>query len=202
MENSSKDRRVRKTKAVLRQGLVRLMSEKSVKEITVKELCIECDINRGTFYSHYTDVYDLLQKIEEDLLSALENVMQEYPLMEVSARSARSPILSNVFCFLAENADMARILLCNNGDMAFVEKVKDSVKNKFMREWRMNMGDSHLDDSEYLYAFIVSGCIGVLQQWLLTNCKQPAQELADVVQNILVRGVVSGKWSGEEGAGL
>ncbi|MBS4887994.1 MAG: TetR/AcrR family transcriptional regulator [Clostridiales bacterium] len=49
------DRRVRKTKAQLRAGLARLMQKKSIKEITVKELVEEVDINRSTFYLHYTD---------------------------------------------------------------------------------------------------------------------------------------------------
>ena len=50
------DRRVRKTKAQLRRGLARLMQEKSINEITVKELVDEVDINRSTFYLHYTDI--------------------------------------------------------------------------------------------------------------------------------------------------
>ena len=61
------DRRVRKTKMQLRQGLARLMQKKSIKEITVKELVDEVDINRSTFYLHYTDIYQMLEKIEEDM---------------------------------------------------------------------------------------------------------------------------------------
>ena len=62
------DRRVRKTKSQLREGLARLMLQKSIKEITVKELVDEVDINRSTFYLHYTDIYQMLQQIEEDAL--------------------------------------------------------------------------------------------------------------------------------------
>ena len=50
------DRRVRKTRAQLRAGLARLLQKKSIKEITVKELVEEVDINRSTFYLHYTDI--------------------------------------------------------------------------------------------------------------------------------------------------
>ena len=50
------DRRVRKTKSQLRKGLARLMQEKSIGEITVKELVEEVDINRSTFYLHYSDI--------------------------------------------------------------------------------------------------------------------------------------------------
>ena len=59
----TQDRGIRKTRAVLKNALLSLMKEKSVKHITVKELCDRADINRGTFYLHYADVFDMLEKI-------------------------------------------------------------------------------------------------------------------------------------------
>ena len=64
MEKKS-DRRIRRTKALLRHGLAQLMSEKSVNEVTVKELVDLVDINRSTFYLHYTDIYNMLEKVED-----------------------------------------------------------------------------------------------------------------------------------------
>ena len=60
------DRRIRKTKAQLRAGLAKLMQEKSIKEITVKELVEEVDINRSTFYLHYTDIFNMLGRDPPD----------------------------------------------------------------------------------------------------------------------------------------
>jgi len=54
------DRRVRKTKTQLRNGLAMLMKEKSVGEITVKELVDQVDINRSTFYLHYPDILRMI----------------------------------------------------------------------------------------------------------------------------------------------
>ena len=73
------DRRIRKTKAQLRRGLARLMQEKSINEITVKELVDEVDINRSTFYLHYTDIYQMLQKIEEEVMEEIVQVMEVCP---------------------------------------------------------------------------------------------------------------------------
>ena len=64
MEEKVVDRRVRKTKRQLRLALMKLMAEKSVKDISVRELAAIADINRGTFYIHYKDVYDLLSSLE------------------------------------------------------------------------------------------------------------------------------------------
>ena len=74
------DRRVRKTKSQLKTGLAQLMREKSIREITVKELVDAVDINRSTFYLHYTDIYQMLQKIEEDAMQNITEVMKKYPI--------------------------------------------------------------------------------------------------------------------------
>ena len=62
------DRRVRKTKSQLKTGLAQLMREKSIREITVKELVDAVDINRSTFYLHYSDIPGLLAEVENETL--------------------------------------------------------------------------------------------------------------------------------------
>ena len=57
------DRRVRKTKSQLKTGLAQLMREKSIREITVKELVDAVDINRSTFFLHYSVIPWLLGEV-------------------------------------------------------------------------------------------------------------------------------------------
>ena len=71
VEDQNIDRRVRKTKKQLRQALMDLMSEKPSKSISVRELAERADINRGTFYIHYKDVGDLLQRLEDEMAERL-----------------------------------------------------------------------------------------------------------------------------------
>jgi len=68
MKEQTVDRRVRKTKSQLRSCLSILLETKKIQNITVKELAQMADINRGTFYLHYKDVYDLLEHIQKDFL--------------------------------------------------------------------------------------------------------------------------------------
>lgn len=60
------DRRVRKTRRQLRECLITLLKEKKVQDITVRELTDMADLNRGTFYLHYKDVFDLLEKQKQN----------------------------------------------------------------------------------------------------------------------------------------
>ena len=79
MEKKS-DRRIRRTKALLRHGLAQLMSEKSVNEVTVKELVDLVDINRSTFYLHYTDIYNMLESVEDELFDEILHTIRTHPV--------------------------------------------------------------------------------------------------------------------------
>lgn len=67
MNTNQTDRRVRKTEALLLKGLMQLMETKDIRDISVKELSDLVDINRSTFYLHYSDIYDMLAQIENEL---------------------------------------------------------------------------------------------------------------------------------------
>ena len=71
----SEDRRVRRTRERLRQALTQLLLEKDVRDITVRELTDLADVNRGTFYTHYRDIYDLLEQTENALFGELEALL-------------------------------------------------------------------------------------------------------------------------------
>ena len=91
------DRRVRKTKAQLRAGLARLMQKKSIKEITVKELVEEVDINRSTFYVDYTDIYQMLESIEAELMDEVSHLVADYPLDPINNKESSNPFIEQIF---------------------------------------------------------------------------------------------------------
>ena len=74
------DRRVRKTKPQQRNRIPKHKNEKSVGEITVKELVDQVDINRSTFYLHYPDISGLLYEIENVLSEEMERAIREHPI--------------------------------------------------------------------------------------------------------------------------
>ena len=124
------DRRVRKTKAQLRQGLARLMQKKSIKEITVKELVDEVDINRSTFYLHYTDIYQMLEKIEEEAMLEIREALEGCPV-HCTERKKIIPFLARFFSIMDSNRDLALALLGPNGDMDFVARIETLIASNF-----------------------------------------------------------------------
>ncbi len=63
------DKRIKKTKKYLKETLIKMLEDIPFEQITVTQLCDQSDISRITFYSHYTDKYDLVEDIFADMVS-------------------------------------------------------------------------------------------------------------------------------------
>ena len=72
------DARVRYTVHMIQNVFLELLKEKPVAKITVKEICEHAEINRSTFYKHYQDVYDLMEKLENEAVEAFEKLLDSY----------------------------------------------------------------------------------------------------------------------------
>ncbi len=70
------DARVRYTQKVLKDSLLQLLEKKPINKITVKEVCELAELNRATFYAHYTDCFDLLESIENEMLGGFEESLK------------------------------------------------------------------------------------------------------------------------------
>lgn len=70
------DARVRYTQMVIKNSFTKLLEQKPLNKVTVKEICELSEINRATFYKYYCDAYDLLEKLESEFLSELQKMFK------------------------------------------------------------------------------------------------------------------------------
>ena len=177
------DRRVRKTRAQLRVGLARLMQKKSMKEITVKELVEEVDINRSTFYLHYTDIYQMLESIEQELMDEISETMRTYP-PDPMGKDGSYPFITQIFMILEENRDICCALLGPNGDMAFVNRIEKIIA-KTVLDRLGNIFPKHIRDVEYAYTFCLTGCVGMIKEWLNDQHNDAPQHMAELTYQFI-----------------
>ena len=183
-KKGDENRSVRNTKRKLNQSLIQLMGKKQITQISVKELTELADVNRGTFYFHYTDIYDMLRRTEEEFFVEFEAIFDEVPCKEYSSKQTRN-YMAAIFTFVYENRDFCRVLLGANGDMAFVEKMKRFVYEKCSGYW--SMLNPQLDKNKYdnFNAFIINGCIGIMASWLNSDTNEAPEEIADAAAKII-----------------
>lgn len=183
----TQDRRVRKTKALLRHCLAELMKTKKINEITVKELADMSDLNRGTFYLHYRDVYDLLEQTENELMADFDQALSGFDAADF--RTHPAPLFSRVFSLIRENQDIVGILMGENGDLHFQNRLKKVVEEKCLRALIEDYRAKNSEQFMVFHNFLLSGCIGIVQYWVRTGCRETPEALAALTERILTDGL-------------
>lgn len=184
---NSVDRRIRRTKKLLKESLATLLLQKKLNDITVKELVELADLNRGTFYLHYRDIYEMLTQIEAEMLNELQEISDRYApdVLRVSPK----PYITEVFHYVADNQTFCKMLLGPYGDIGFVEKLKKMVEEKCFRLLIETCPQKALPDYEFFAAYTVSGSIGLLQRWMESGMKVSPEELAEVAEGMIQNGM-------------
>ena len=180
------DRRVRRTKKLLTQALTQLLQEKQINEITVKELTDLADMNRGTFYLYYKDMFDMLEKIEDGMFEALDAIVSLHEHDDMSQQT--KPILLDLFRFIQDNQEMCRVLLSPHGDMNFLHRLNEVVREKCLKAWPNIRKEKGEADFDYHYSFVVFGCAGIIRAWVNRNCPESAEKMAEMAYGMILRG--------------
>ncbi|WP_379692234.1 TetR/AcrR family transcriptional regulator [Mediterraneibacter gnavus] len=176
------DRRVIKTRRQLKKGLAALMKEKSVNQITVKELVEEVDINRSTFYLHFKDIQDLLREIEENMEAQIKRAIEEHPI--VSGNENAFYFIEDMFRVLDEEREISKALIGPNGDMGFIHRIERIIKEN-SKGTLEKMFPGKKEDLKYFYAFCLSGCLGLVKVWLNEGEEKSPEEMAQMTFNMI-----------------
>ncbi|MFC4776925.1 TetR/AcrR family transcriptional regulator [Paenibacillus sp. GCM10023252] len=191
------DRRIVRTKRLLRSALAELMEEKGFDSITVSDLTERADLNRTTFYLHYRDKFDLLEQSENEIIDELEQLQSKVKdmlptVLRHPEQVPEQPILylSSLLAYMEDNADFIKVVLGQNGNPAFQVKIKEVMRKNMLSNLTTLLQDRVLPvPPEYFTSFISSACLGVIQQWLDNNRQQTAKEIASFLFSSIYAGV-------------
>ena len=184
------DRRVRKTKQQLQDGFIYLRKQKDLKEITVKELCELTDLNRVTFYLHYKDIYDLSEQLEESLFVSFQEVLDKHTITsEYKTIDSPKPLLRDILLLIKDNSEFCTMLLSDTGEIAFVNKLKKLVLDIAFKKCIDLFDFNKKEHFTYSYNFILYGCIGIIESWLLNGLKEDPEEIAELASQMILDGI-------------
>lgn len=177
------DRRVRRTKKLLRESLAELMDEKEFKDITVKEITDRADLNRGTFYLHYKDTYDLLEKIEDDLIHTFEILIEEYHPTENNLSAFT--IIHQVFDYITENQKICKLLFLNYCSENYEKKLLNIITSKGFEINSRFFADVDKKKAEYKSFFFAYGLFGLVKKWLADDMSIPKEDMVKMVDQLI-----------------
>ncbi|WP_078577575.1 TetR/AcrR family transcriptional regulator [Salipaludibacillus agaradhaerens] len=179
MDTSNEDRRVRKTKRALRNGLVELMVNKDLRNITVRELTDNVDIHRATFYAHYKDIYDLYDQVEDAVVEELNDlIMQNYS-------QPPSHFYRILFEYIIENKQLCQMLFGTKRENSFMVRLNVLFEQKCIETWRKDWKVSEVNEElKYHVGYHVQGCLAIINRWVESNFTYPMDELVKIIADI------------------
>lgn len=175
MENQ----RIRLSKAMLKEALLKLLERKPIEKISIYELCATAQINRTTFYKYYGSQYDLLAEIEAELFAKLDE-----KLKDASASHAENLCRALEVLLSEENKWLA--LINNIPDREFLEKlfVLPTIQTILSRE----IPDSFTGaEREYVYLFFCQGGYAIIRSWLNRADREPCEKIAALITQLAER---------------
>ncbi len=174
------DRRIKYTKKTIKDTFIKLLDEKDIKKITVSEICKLADINRATFYRYYIDVYDLLDKIQDEFINELKEPYLEDP-SRVSTVGAFSKEILEVFL---ENKELVKILFNTNNNIYFLNEVLEVAYGMCKTKWLTDIPELTEEEINYAATFIFNGALGVVNYWVKNDFDRDIDEVANAIEQL------------------
>ena len=177
------DRRFRKSEENIKRVFLDLLKKKNINKISVSEVCNLADLGRGTFYLHYTDIYDLYQSIENELYKGLLDIFDNcFPT--INAENSQK-LTNELITYIEKNKDLF-LLLIHSGNTNSFNKLKDLFNQKVLFENKKVY--TITNDLDYIESiFVVSGMVGVLEKWLIDGMLIDKKDIAEILNKILLK---------------
>jgi AcrR family transcriptional regulator len=180
------DLRVVRTRHMLKEAFLELMGEIGLSKITVENLTKKAFVSRNTFYLHYTDKFDLLDKLENEVLGGLKEIVKHLPFDEMKANGfandASISVIRRVFEYVKENSRFFLLIMSNNGSPAFMHKLGETIRSVMLYK---NMEKKLKIPERYMIAVIVGIQTNIIGEWLRGGMKETPDELANIVTTVL-----------------
>lgn len=175
------DARVRYTKMMINEAFIHLIEEKPFERITLKEVCNLAGINRSTFYKYYKDIYDWREQMEKSCMESAQKLMDEVDSTDIEV------ILTHLFRSVKEDNDLFHALFSANGgcDSHSLEQLFSMGLNKGKLTFEHRLLENPSEAEKWKIHFLAYGSIGVIQCWIREGMKQPPEEVAKYIADIL-----------------
>ena len=179
------EKKRRKTEKQIEDSLLQLMKEQTFETISIRQLIDLAEVNRSTFYRHYLDKYDLLEKIEDRLLDDLQAYYQEalesaclFKLEKDFKVEDYIHEKQNLFHFFEPYLEDLAILLGPNGSPTSLLRLQEALREIFWQS--ISLADPHLEEVEVdlLLNHQAVSFMGTLTYWL-AHLRYKAQQMSD-----------------------
>ncbi|MFQ7236154.1 MAG: TetR/AcrR family transcriptional regulator [Enterococcus hulanensis] len=175
------------TKVKLKNSFIKLVREKGLDNVTVSDLARDSKINRGTFYLHYLDKYDLMEKLEEQAINDLKQIL----LFDKNTENLNDPIelipydaILKALIYVKNDFDFIKTLASDGGDPNFILMIKEilsqMIDSKIQQSEKLTFSQKMLPE-DYAREILLSSMVAILVLWIKKDAAESPEEIAVMI---------------------
>lgn len=164
--NKLNNKKRKKSEEKIEKIFFQLIQKKNIEDITVSNICEIANLNRSTFYSNYTDIYDLANKVKINMAKEFSNFHKER-----NSKMDSSSYLA-MFKYIKDNQVFFKTYFK-------LESICPDVPQNYHIDLALKYyGNKHID---YHIEFFKNGLNAVIKKWLNNGCMESPEEINEVI---------------------
>lgn len=177
------DLRIKKSKYAIEHAFWKLLLAEGFAKVTIQQIIDEAHVNRATLYKYYANKYELLDTVENSLISEFKNVTEKAPDLAKRTDVSQDRLHNyyrEMVRYIYNNRDKFSALLAPTGDPSFINKLITADREI----WQENSITQYLPISKHYASAAITGMvISLIVEWIKSDFKESADEFMDVLQN-------------------
>lgn len=173
------NRRVKYTKMFLNESLLKFLVDKPISRITVKELCEDADVNRSTYYVHFTDPYDQLKKLETEIMVDMAIYVDSIVTEGMHNEKKQQKTIKGILDYIQTKKTVFQVLLTKGGDYDLQRDILTFFGQRLIDKSRIPSPEEVKQHYRYIYAS--TGAFGMIYNWIVNDTEMGTEELAQMV---------------------
>lgn len=169
----------------IRSAFVSLLAEKPIEKISTREIAAEAGINRGTFYDHYMDKYDLYAQIRDDFCRDVYGMVTE--LVSMLMDGDENELKKAFGEYFSNNRDMIQVFLVKRADAELIETMKAAGKSAACRQAGVDEKD-FTTEQMYAMEYIAGGQLALATMWFSRNLDVELPDFISLIRELNMRG--------------
>lgn len=183
--------RVRETKKKIKDAFLELYKQKRIEKISIKEITAKAQINRGTFYVYYIDIYDLQEKIEDEAIEEIKK--HAVPVIKTLLMNKKLDVEMMPKEFFYEEHAMLELFFGESAEIRAVKKLKKLMRENIIETLELKNDKDTIERVKLKYAleYITSAQLGIIGYWFRDKMGLPMEELGEIIEKINLNGAIT-----------
>ena len=179
------DKRVIKTKREIRSALLKILEDKPLSEITVKEIADRACINRKTFYSHYASPDEILSELEDEIVGSIAYFLEDVMIDEYNL--GPQYFLQFINTVYASNPQFFENLVSMRNYTFIADKIKKVLKDEILRS--MEVPEDKTASASAVLEYFIGGAAAVYVDWIREGKKLPFDDVSRLITGLMLEGI-------------